>query len=180
MIDFKQYKNTLLDDVLPFWLQHSKDEQHGGYFTCLTREGNVFDRDKFIWLQARQVWTFAMLYNRLDQKEEWLNFALHGAQFLQQHGRDENGQWYFSLNQQGAPLIQAYNIFSDCFATMAFGQLYRATQQAVYADIAVATFQQILNRQHNPKGQYNKSYPGTRPLKNFALPMILCNLCLEI
>ena len=32
----------------------------------------------------------------------------------------------------------------------------------------------------NPKGKWNKLYPGTRNLKGFALPMILCNLSLEI
>ena len=174
------YKNELLDNVLPFWLKHSKDEDGGGYFTCLLEDGTVFDKDKFIWLQARQVWTFAMLYNRLEKKQEWLDFALHGANFLEKHGRDTHGNWYFSLNQLGAPLVQPYNIFSDCFATMAFGQLAVATGNGAYAEIAKTTFQNILQRKDNTKGIYNKAFPGTRPLKNFALPMILCNLCLEI
>ena len=38
-----QYKDELLDNVLPFWLEHSQDHEHGGYFTCLDRKGNVFD-----------------------------------------------------------------------------------------------------------------------------------------
>ena len=174
------YKNELLERVLPFWLKHSKDEVYGGYFSCLLEDGRVFDTDKFIWLQARQVWTFSMLYNRLEQKQEWLDFAVHGATFLEQHGRDENAYWYFSLNQQGAPLIQPYNVFSDCFAAMAFGQLFLATGKTKYAEIATSTFRNILKRKDNSKGVYSKVYPGTRPLKNFALPMILCNLCLEL
>ena len=176
----QQYQSELLDNVLPFWLKHSKDEKNGGYYTCLLRDGQVFDTDKFIWLQARQIWTFSMLYNRLGKRQEWLDMALHGAQFLQLHGRDINGDWYFSLNQQGQPLVQPYNIFSDCFATMAFGQLFLATGKQEYADIAVQTFRNIMRRKDNSKGKYNKIVPGTRPLKNFALPMILSNLCLEI
>ena len=175
-----QYKNELLESVLPFWLKHSKDKIHGGYFTCLLKDGKVFDTDKFVWLQARQVWTFSMLFNRLEQKKEWLDFALYGADFLEKNGRDENGNWYFSLNQKGQPLMQPYNIFSDCFATMAFGQLYLATQKEEYATIAKDTFQNILKRKNNSKGIYNKTFPNTRNLNNFALPMILCNLCLEI
>ena len=50
-----QYKDELLDNVLPFWLEHSQDHEHGGYFTCLDRKGNVFDTDKFIWLQGREI-----------------------------------------------------------------------------------------------------------------------------
>ena len=43
-----QYKDELLDNVLPFWLEHSQDHEHGGYFTCLDRKGNVFDTDKVL------------------------------------------------------------------------------------------------------------------------------------
>jgi N-acylglucosamine 2-epimerase len=63
--DFKElaelYKNALLNDVLPFWEKHSIDWEQGGYLTCLDREGKVYDTDKFVWLQNRQVWTFSML-----------------------------------------------------------------------------------------------------------------------
>ena len=70
-----QYRQALLDDVIPFWERHSLDREYGGYFTCLDRQGQVFDTDKFIWLQARQVWTFAMLYNRVEPRQTWLNIA---------------------------------------------------------------------------------------------------------
>lgn len=176
----EQYKNELLDNVIPFWEEHSIDRNHGGYFTCLDREGNVFDTDKFVWLQARQVWMFSKLYTRLEPNENWLNVALSGAEFLKKFGRDKNQNWYFSLTREGKPLVQPYNIFSDCFASMAFGQLYNATGEKEYADIAKKTFENILNRRANPKGKYNKLVPGTRPLKSFSLPMILCNLSLEL
>ena len=176
----KIYRDNLLEDVIPFWLTHSKDKQFGGYFTCLNTQGSVYDTDKFIWLQCRQVWCFSMLYNSVEKKKEWLDFALHGAEFLKKHGRDKNDNWYFSLDRKGSPLVEPYNIFSDCFACMAFGQLYQATHNKEYADIAVITFNNILKRQTNPKGMYSKIHNGTRLLKSFALPMILCNLVLEI
>ena len=176
----KIYRENLLNDVVPFWMENSKDEKFGGYFTCLDTTGNVYDTDKFIWLQCRQVWCFSMLYNKVEKKQEWLDFAIHGAEFLIKHGRDADGNWYFSLNQKGVPLTQPFNIFSDCFASMAFGQLYQATNKKEYGDIAVATFHNILRRQNDPKGKYSKAFPDTRPLKSFALPMILCNLVLEI
>lgn len=183
-MEFKKYadlyRNNLLNDVVPFWLKNSKDDEFGGYFTCLDREGKVFDTDKFIWLQCRQVWCFSMLYNRVEKKQEWLDFAIQGAEFLLKHGRDDEGNWYFSLNREGKPLVMPYNIFSDCFAAMAFGQLHQATNSKEYGEIAVKTFHNILNRQENPKGKYSKMYPDTRPILGFAMPMILCNLVLEI
>ena len=75
-------------------------------------------------------------------------------------------------------MVQPYNIFSDCFACMAFAELYKATGDAKHKEIALKTYQNIQSRSTNPKGQYNKLYPETRPMKNLSLPMILCNLML--
>jgi YesN/AraC family two-component response regulator len=99
---------------------------------------------------------------------------------LKKYGHDGNYNWYFSLDRQGNPLVEPYNIFSYTFATMAFGQLSLATGNEEYAEIAKKTFDIILSKVDNPKGHWNKLHAGTRDLKNFALPMILCNLALEI
>jgi N-acylglucosamine 2-epimerase len=183
-MDFKklaaQYRDELLEGVIPFWLRHSIDTGFGGYFTCLERDGSVFDTDKFIWLQGREVWMLSMLYNKVEKRQEWLDAAIHGAEFLKKYGHDGNLNWYFSLDRQGNPLVEPYNIFSYTFATMAFGQLSLATGSEEYADIARRTFDIVLAKRDNPKGKWNKIHPGTRNLKNFALPMILCNLALEI
>jgi N-acylglucosamine 2-epimerase len=174
------YRDNLLEDVIPFWMRHSVDREQGGYFTCLDTEGKVYDTDKFMWLQCRQIWCFAMLYNKVERKQAWLDLALHGAKFVLQHGRDQEGNWYFSLDRGGRPLVHPYNIFSDCFATMAFGQLYLATGDDYYAKVARDTFYHIVRRSNNPKGGWSKQVEGTRPLTGFSLPMILCNLVMEI
>lgn len=174
------YRDALLNDVVPFWEKHSVDREYGGYFTCLDREGKVFDTDKFVWLQGRQAWTFAMLYNKVEKNPAWLETSRLGIDFLKKHGMDAEGNFYFSLDRIGAPLVQPYNIFSDCFAAMAFSQYGQASGDQESLDLAVSTFNNILKRQHNPKGKYSKIIPDTRPLKGFSLPMILSNLCLEL
>lgn len=183
-IDFKsmaeRYKTELLQNCLPFWLEHSIDSEYGGYFSCLGRDGSVYDTDKFIWLQGREVWLFAMLYNKVEKRQEWLDCAVQGAEFLKKYGHDGNYDFYFSLNRQGRPLVQPYNIFSNTFACMAFAQVAEATGSDEYAEIAKKTFARILDRRDCPKGIWEKSYPGTRPMKGFSLPMIICNMALEI
>lgn len=174
------YFDTLLKDVIPFWERNSIDREHGGYLTSLDRQGNVYDTDKFMWLQGRQVWTFAMLYNRLEKRPDWLDVARHGAEFMRRHGMDPDGDWYFALNREGRPLVQAYNIFSDCFAAMAFSQYALASGNGEAKAIALRTFRNILRRSDNPKGKYSKAFPGTRELKSLVLPMILSNLALEL
>jgi N-acylglucosamine 2-epimerase len=63
---------------------------------------------------------------------------------------------------------------------MAFAALYKVKPEERYKTLALTTFEYIIKRQHDWKGSYSKAYPGTRPLKNFSLPMILCNLALEM
>lgn len=176
----EKYRKELVENVMPFWVNHSVDKEFGGFLTCLERDGQVFDTDKFMWLQGRQIWTLSSLYDKLEPNEKWKDLAIHGADFILKNGRDENGDWYFSLNREGKPLVQPYNIFSDCFATMGLAALYKITNKDEYAEVAHNTFTRILARQDNPKGKYNKAFPETRKLKGFSLPMILSNLSLEL
>ncbi len=176
----KQYRDELINQIIPFWLKHSKDEEMGGFYTCLDRYGNVFDTDKFMWLQGRETWAFAMFYNEIEQNQAWLQMAEHGADFLKKFGADEDGNFYFSTTRAGKPLVKPYNIFSDCFAAMGFGALHKAIPNKSYDNLAKKTFSNILLRQQNPKGKFNKLITETRELKNFSLPMILCNLSLEL
>lgn len=190
--DFKtlaeQYRSELLDKVIPFWLTNSQDKEFGGYFSCLERDGSVFDTDKFIWMQGREVWMMSRLYNTLkddprisdETRKEWLDCAIQGAEFLKQYGHDGELNWYFAIDREGHPLVEPYNIFSYTFAVIAFGQLALATGNKTYEEISRCTFEIVLSKQQNPKGKWNKAAQGARALKSFALPMILCNVALEI
>lgn len=176
-----KYRDELLERVIPFWLNHSIDREYGGFLTSLDRDGTVFDTDKWVWLQGREVWTFATMYRRVEQRQEWLDAALHGAEFLRRFGHDDSGAYYFGLTRQGQPLVQPYNIFSDCFAAMAYGALAAASPAlGEYGNLAKSLMEAIIARRDNPKGKYLKQVPGTRPMKTFALPMILSNLAIEL
>lgn len=173
------YKNSLLNDIIPFWETNAIDLEHGGYYTCLDKNGKVYDTDKFMWLQGRQAWTFSMLYNSVEKNENWLKTAKHGIDFIIEHGMDKDGNFYFSTTKEGNPLVQPYNIFSDCFAAMAFSQYAIASGDKDIKELAKQTYLNILKKKDNPKGTYEKS-TGERPLKSFSLPMILSNLVLEL
>lgn len=174
-----RYKNALLNDIIPFWERNSIDREHGGYFTCLQTNGKVYDTDKFMWLQGRQAWTFSMLYNKVEKNDKWLQIAKHGIDFIIKHGMDQSGNFYFSTTKEGKPLVQPYNIFSDCFAAMAFSQYALAAGDEDIKKLAKKTYLNILKKKDHPKGVYEKS-TSERPLKSFSLPMILSNLVLEL
>lgn len=52
---WKERLGQELDRVVAFWMEHSHDQDHGGFFTCLGRNGKVYDDLKYVWLQGRQV-----------------------------------------------------------------------------------------------------------------------------
>ena len=176
----QQYHDELHNRVLPFWLEHSQDKEFGGYFTCLDRDGSVFDTDKFMWLQGREVWLFSMMCNKEGVRPEWLECARQGAEFMLRYGHDGDYNWYFALTRDGKPLVDPYNIFSYTFAAMAFAQLHKATGEERYAEATRHTFQHIMERWDNPKARWNKAHAGSRDMRALAPSMILCNLLLEI
>ena len=42
------YKRELTDNIMPFWLEHGLDRQHGGLYTCLDRDGALMDTTKSV------------------------------------------------------------------------------------------------------------------------------------
>ena len=174
----EQYKAELLNSVIPFWEKYSIDKEHGGFLTCLTREGKIFDTDKFVWLQGRESWMFSTFFLEIEKKEEWRQIGKHGVDFLENYCH-KDGNYYFSLTREGSPLIEPYNIFSDCFACMAYTAYSKTSNDDKYKELAAKTFNNIIRKQNAPKGKWEKS-TGNRTIINFALPMILCNLSLEL
>ena len=63
--------NRLVDEVLPFWIDHGVDLEHGGVRTCLDRDGRVLDDDKGVWQQFRFAWVLARCLRVLEPREEW-------------------------------------------------------------------------------------------------------------
>lgn len=63
----KELKERISQDLwgrtLPFWLKHSIDQKNGGFFNCLSCEGEVTETTKHVWLQGRQCYMFAKVAN---------------------------------------------------------------------------------------------------------------------
>ena len=139
----ERYRTELLDRVLPFWLRHSLDRQHGGYFTCLTRDGAVYDSRKYVWLQGRAVWMFSKVYNELDRRPEYLDAARLILDFLRRHGRDEKGRYYFSLTREGRPSFYQRKPYSAVFAMLGMLEFSKATGDLALRDEAIELFWRI-------------------------------------
>jgi len=175
-----RYRQNLLDGVVPFWLEHSVDREHGGYLHHLDRDGSVFDDRKMMWMQGRGVWTFSALYERVEKRDEWLEAARVGAEFLRGRCRDRDGNLYFLVARDGTPLMAPYNWASEAFAALGWAAYSRVSGESWAADEARNTLDVFMRRRENPKGKWNKAMPGSPKLVASGVPMILLNLVGEL
>lgn len=168
----KIYRDGLLLDTLPFWIEHSVDRQFGGFLTCLDRDGTVIDSDKGVWQQGRFTWLLGELYNQVEQNPEWLELAKHGADFLERFCFDPaDGRMWFHVDQQGNPIRKRRYAFSESFAAIAFGELALATGCQRYAEISERCFRQFISHNLNPDPS-NAKFTEHRPTRGIGFPMI--------
>jgi len=173
------YYDQLLNNILPFWLKHARDNEYGGYVTCLNRDGTVFDYDKLCgWAQGRVMWTFGFVYNELAQKDEWLDMALHGVEFMRKHGFDEDGRLYFSMARDGTPLAKSRDIFSELSFASGLAECYKATGDKPLYDLAKKMVFRMADIIKDPKTNQNhrRFMSQYRPMRLSAEPMIFINV----
>ncbi len=136
-------ESELRESIIPFWMKHSIDKRNGGYWTCLERDGTVFDTRKYVWMNGRQVWMLSRLYRTFDKRTEWLDAARGGAEFLRRHAFDEQERCWFSLTADGRPAGYQRKPYGAVFVMLGFleyskasgdDQLSRAGAGVVQAD----------------------------------------------
>lgn len=169
----EEYRRELFDSVIPFWLRHSLDVQHGGQFTCLDRDGTVFDTDKAMWLQGRALWMFAKLYNTVQQRDDWLAAARHQYDFIMRHGFDSDGRMFFALTADGRPLRKRRYLFTETFAIIGLAEYVRATGDAVALQRAIDTYRLVIDLLQKPGSLPPKELLPERRGKSHSLSMIL-------
>jgi N-acylglucosamine 2-epimerase len=165
------YRDTLLNDVMPFWLRHGMDREHGGIITTLDRDGSVLDTDKSVWFQGRAGWMFATLYNTIEPRGEWLEAARSCVEFSRQYCHSPEGKMYFTVTREGRPLRMRRYVFSESFAAISYAAFAKATGDARAADDATKAFATYLRFSFEPGAMLPK-YEPTRPMKGIGAHMI--------
>ncbi len=165
------YRDTLLKDVMPFWLRHGLDREHGGVLTALDQDGTLLDSDKSVWFQGRAAWMFATLHNTVEPRAEWLEAARSCVEFLRQHCFAPDGKMYFSVTREGQPLRMRRYVYSEAFAAIGFVAFARATGEARAAEDAAKCFATYLHHSFTP-GVMPPKFESTRPMKGLGAHMI--------
>ena len=163
--------NRLVDEVLPFWIDHGVDLEHGGVRTCLDRDGRVLDDDKGVWQQFRFAWVLARCLRVLEPREEWRSALDRVMDFGRAHAFDEDGRMFFHLDRTGRPIRKRRYAYSECFAAMAFAEVAALDQDASLAAEAETLFRTARRVMTEPGAMVPKG-TSVRPGKPFGHPMI--------
>lgn len=183
MMEFSElkefYKNQLLKDTVPFWFPRSIDRAHGGYLLMRDQDGSLIDDDKAVWIQGRAAWLLATLYNTVEQKQEWLEGAKYGIDFLRKYCFDTDGRMFFHMTREGKPVRKRRYFFSETFAVIAFAAYAKAIGDEDIATEARSLFGKCIEYATKPELLESK-FTDTRPTKGLGVPMIMLNTAQQL
>lgn len=173
------YKQQLLEDTIPFWFPRSYDQEHGGFLFMRDADGSLIDDDKAVWIQGRAVWTLSTLYNTIEKKQEWLDGAKLGYDFLNKHCFDTDGQMFFHVMRDGTPIRKRRYFFSETFYVIAAAAYAKASGDEEAANNARKIFAKCIEYATTP-GILPPKFSGKRPSIGIGVPMILMNTAQQL
>jgi N-acylglucosamine 2-epimerase len=171
----ESFYSDLVNNTLPFWIEHATDREYGGYTTCLDRKGEMLSPDKPMWVMSRISWLFARLYNDLEPREEWLELARHGIEFIRKYGFDHDGRMFYAVRRDGKPLRKRRYLFTETFGIIALAEYARASGDRDCLRLAKKTMDLVLDL-HNKQGALEpKVFPDALKTRGHSMAMIQIN-----
>jgi len=173
------YSNQLLNDTVPFWFPRSFDKEYGGFLLMRDADGTLIDDDKAVWIQGRATWLLSTLYNTIEKKQEWLDGAKLGYEFLNKHCFDSDGQMLFHVTREGQPIRKRRYYFSETFYVIAAAAYAKASGNQEPANKAREVFGNCIAYSTSEK-KLQPKYADTRPSKGIGVPMIMMNTAQQL
>ena len=169
------YYKQLVEDVVPFWQNHSVDWEYGGFMDYLDRKGSPLSTDKGGWVQGRAVWVFSTLYKEVEPREEWRKVAANGVRFIREKlRRASDGRIYFEVTREGEPLVMRRYLFSEVFAAIGLAAYSEISDDERARQEARELY--LLINGLSPK-MPPKIDTETRPMRGHSMTMMLISLC---
>ncbi|HNT88704.1 MAG TPA: AGE family epimerase/isomerase [Candidatus Hydrogenedentes bacterium] len=140
-----EIENHLQNELLPFWLTHGVDKEHGGFLTYFDRDGNpTGETDKTLVCQTRCIYTYASAHRAGFGDGKFLEMARQGVEFLIKHFWDEeNAGWHWICRRDGTPLSTLKIMYGHSFAIYALSEYAMASGDHRGIEMAEETYETI-------------------------------------
>lgn len=122
------WRNQVLNDLIPYWYKHVRDEEHGAFYPNLSRDWQPKPPwDKMPPMISRQIFSFSTAY-LLSGEEKYLEVARKAVDYLLKYGWDKKyGGWFASISQTGEPKGTGKGASTQLYSNVGLCQYYLVT-----------------------------------------------------
>jgi mannobiose 2-epimerase len=143
-------EHTLRTNILPFWLEHARDKERGGFFGQIDSPLQIEkDAPRGALLTARILWTYSAAYRRYHdpahlKMARWAYDDLM-ARFWDKH----DGGLFWMVAADGRPMISKKLLYVQAFGIYGLSEFSRATGEREPLDRAVELYEQVERHAHD-------------------------------
>jgi len=164
--------HTLNENIIPFWLTYSSDNQNGGFFGRIANDLKI-DRTapRSLILYTRILWAFSALY-KFRPEVRYLELARRAYNYLIGSFLDKKyGGFYWLVDYQGKVLDDLKKIYGQAFAIYALCEYYAVSGDQAALNLVIEVFELIEKHNYDDQfgGYYESSYRDWKVADNVAL-----------
>ena len=139
-----ELERELLADILPYWMDRTVDERHGGFVGYVGDDERADpDAPRGSILGARILWTFAAAYAATGNPRHRAMADRAATELRTRFVDPVYGGVYWMIEADGAPRDTRKHVYAQAFAIYALAEHYRATGDRASLDVATATFELV-------------------------------------
>lgn len=144
-------QQELTANILPFWMTHTIDPVHGGFYGALSNDLTIHNEaPRSAILCARILWTFSAAYRHFGESA-YLTTAQRAYEYLTRVFLDpEHGGVYWWVDAHGKPIFDRKHHYAQAFAIYGLAEYYRATQEPQSLALAQSLFHLLEKHAYDP------------------------------
>jgi len=146
-----QVEQELVGNILPFWIEHAVDREHGGFYGAVTNDLRVDNHvPRSAILCGRVLWTYSQAYRRFGdpsylEMARWAYIALSEVFWDREYGGV-----YWTVDAQGHPVMDRKHHYAQAFAIYGLCAYYEAAGEPKSMALARELFQLLEKHAYDP------------------------------
>ncbi len=150
-----ELEKSLFTYIVDAWYPRCVDTVYGGYIPEFEYDWTMSDgpQDKALVQQARHLWSLSYLYEKYPERDDLLDYARTGFEFIKDNYWDkEKGGMFTMCSREGIPLIESMSYkrsYGQAFAIHGLSQYFESSEDSSALDLAKKIFYWLDKNAHD-------------------------------